>query len=260
MKNRKEKTKKQIYTKFFIMVLVGSVGGFLIGVGGAFLTDMYEGDLFGGLMQVLRIVVPALYILSMVLVYGYSFMNFTKAKKLAIHWDGWNEEVIDEADKKLTRAMEPCNIMMVCNFFLYTAMVYVSGIHVKDMEKTAFEEGLPYFVAGIVLFFFNTIVLTIFQKISIDLAKKMNPEKKGNIFDTEFNKDWLASCDEAEKKMIYEASYSAYRATSTACMVMWLVTLVEMLLFDTGMLASACVFVLWLTLVLSYTIACRKLR
>ena len=114
-------------------------------------------------------------------------------------------------------------------------------------------------IAGLVLFFLNIILLAVFQKLSVDLVKKINPEKRGNIFDTEFNKNWLASCDEAEKKMIYEASYMAYRAASTACLVLWLLTLMAMLLFDTGILASACVFVIWLTLILAYTIACHKL-
>ena len=127
MKNKKERTKKQIYTRFIIMVVVGSVVGFLAGFGGAFLTDYFEGDWLGGLIQISQIAVPIVYVLLMLLVYNYSLFNFHKAKQLALDWDGWNEEVIDEAEKKLTRTIEACNIMQVCNFFLYSASCKRNG-------------------------------------------------------------------------------------------------------------------------------------
>ena len=59
--------------------------------------------------------------------------------------------------------------------------------------------------------------------------------------------------------MIFEAAYKAYQAAQYACVVMWLLTLIGMLLFDIGIIPSICVFVIWLTMVVSYSIACHKL-
>lgn len=261
MKNKKEKTNKQIYTKFVIMVTAGCLLGFIAGFGGAFISDMYGGDIVGGLNQIFKVVVPVVYVVLMVLSYVYSFFNYHKAKKMVTNWDGIDEDVLDKADETLGLALAPNNIMMVCNFFLYSAMTYISGVTIPGVEENSgIKAGLPMLAVAIALFVFNMIIITIIQKLTVDLTKRINPEKKGNIFDKEFNKDWLASCDEAQKQMIFEASYKAYQATQYACLVMWMLTLIGMLLFDIGILPSICVFIIWLTLVLSYTIACRKLE
>lgn len=259
MKNKKEKTNKQIYTKFVIMIIVGGLVGFIAGFGGAIISDMCGGDIVSGLNHIFKVVVPVVYLLLMVVTYSISFVNYGKAKKIVTEWDGIDEDVLDEADKKLSFALEPTNIMMVCNFFLYSAMTYISGVQIQGIEEETFKKGLPIMVTGIILFVINLVIITVIQKLTVELTKKINPEKKGNILDTDFQKDWLASCDEAQKQMIYEASYKAYQATGYACMVMCILTLVAMLLFDTGILPSICVFVIWLTMVLAYTIACHKL-
>lgn len=261
MKNKKEKTNKQIYTKFAIMVIAGCLVGFIAGFGGAFISDMYGGDIVGGLNQIFKVVIPVVYVALMIVSYGYSFFNYFKAKKMVTNWDGINEDVLDKADETLGLALAPNNIMMVCNFFLYSAMTYISGVTIPGIgEGGGVKEGLTSLTVAVVLFVFNMVIITIIQKITVDLTKRINPEKKGNIFDKEFNKEWLASCDEAQKKMIFGAGYKAYQATQYACMVMWIVTLIGILLFDIGILPSLCVFVIWLTLVLSYTIACHKLE
>lgn len=259
MKN-KEKTNKQIYTKFLIMITAGCLLGFLLGFGGAFISDMYGGDIVGGLHQIFQVVMPVLYVVFMIVAYSISFLNYSKAKKMINEWDGIHEDVLDEADRILGRAIEPSNIMMVCNFFFYSAITYISKVTVPDIQIDGFKKGFPIMVAGIVLFVVNLIVITIIQKLTVDLTKKINPEKRGNVLDSEFNKVWLGSCDEAEKQMIFEAGYKAYQATQYACMVMWIVTLTGILFFDIGILPSICVFVIWLTLVLSYIIACHKLE
>lgn len=258
MKNKK-KTNKQIYTTFVITIVLGVVVGIVAGFGGAIISDLYGGDIVGGLQQIFKVVVPVVYVVLMVLSYGYSFFNYNKAKKMIENWDGMDEEVLEEADDILGLATLPNNIMMVCNFFLYSAMVYLSGVTIPDFGKTNLKQGLPLLAVAVVVFLINMTIITVIQKLTVDLVKKNNPEKNGNIFDKDFNKDWLASCDEAEKQMIYEASYKAYQVTHSVCLALWLFTMIGMLLFDIGILPSLCVFVIWLALVLAYNISCYKL-
>ena len=39
----------------------------------------------------------------------------------------------------------------------------------------------------------------------------MAPEKKGNVFDVKFQKDWYESCDELEKLQIGNACYKTFK-------------------------------------------------
>ena len=50
------------------------------------------------------------------------------------------------------------------------------------------------------------------SRFIVELEKKLNPEKKGDVIETNFSKKWEDSCDEAQKMIIYEAGYRAYRA------------------------------------------------
>lgn len=259
MKNKK-KTNKEIYTKFIIMIVLGCVIGFVAGFGGAFISDIYGGDIIGGLQQIFKVAIPVVYVVLMVLSYGYSFYNYNKAKKMVENWDGINEDILENADQILGKAVLPNNIMMVCNFFLYSAMVYLSSVTIPNIGSEGVKEGLPVLAIAVGVFLVNMVLIIIIQKITVDLTKKINPEKNGNILDKDFNKEWLASCDEAQKQMIYEASYKAYQATNMACLIMWLFSVMGILLFDIGILPSICVFVVWLTLVASYSIACCKLE
>lgn len=251
MKNKKEKTEKQIYIKFAILLIAGFAVGVGIGIGGLFLVENFSGDISQGIMQVMKVCVPVLFVGLNVIVYTFSFANYFKAKKMLVEWDGIDEDVLEEAEKKVGIAISPSNVMMACNFFLYSAMMYIS-----EFNKPNFVQRVPLAVFGIIFFAITIILMSTLQKLGVDMIKKMNPEKRGNVFDTEFNKEWLASCDELQKKQIGEASYKAYKATNRVCMVMTILTLMVMMFFDTGIFPSFCVFVIWVTLIGTYSWAC----
>lgn len=260
MKNKKVKTDKQINIRFVIMVVGGMLLGAAIGYGGAILSDMYGGDIVTGLNHVFRVCAPLLYVISMTVAYTITFVNYQKARKMISEWNGEDEEVLDEVDKRIALALEPMSIFTVCNFFLYSAMVYISEVKILGIDMETYKAGIPVMVAGVVVFLLNMAAITIIQKKLLEMTKQINPEKRGNILDTEFNKVWLESCDEAQKQAVFEAGFRAYQAGGTACMVLWIITLMAMLLFDTGIFPSICVFVLSLTLVVSYTVACHKIE
>ena len=258
MKNKK-KTNKQIYTTFVLMIVIGCVVGVVFGFGGAFLSDMYGGDIIGGLHQIFKVTIPIVYILMMVVCYGYSVFHYYKAKKLVENWDGMDEEMLDRAEDILGLSMISNNIMQVSNFFFFSAMTYISEIAIPNIEHIA-KNRITMMAVVVGIFILNMVIITVIQKLTIDLTKKINPEKNGNIFDKDFTKDWLASCDEAQKLMIYEAGYKAFQATQMTCIVMWILALIGMLLFDIGIMPSVCVFVIWLTMTISYSIACRNIE
>ena len=53
-----------------------------------------------------------------------------------------------------------------------------------------------------------------------EMAKEEMNEAKANL-ETNFSRKWEESCDEAQKMIIYEAGYRAYRAGAKACTFVW---------------------------------------
>ena len=53
--------------------------------------------------------------------------------------------------------------------------------------------------------------LTVLQAVVIRATKRIYPEKRGNVFDTKFQRDWYQSCDEAEQYRIGQYSYTTFR-------------------------------------------------
>ena len=87
----------------------------------------------------------------------------------------------------------------------------------------------------------------------MDLTKKMNPEKRGSVYDMKFQERWWESCDEAERRQIGQASYKAYVTVSRFCPYCWGVLLLGNMVFHYGILPGAVVLVIWAVLSVSYT-------
>ena len=64
---------------------------------------------------------------------------------------------------------------------------------------------------GVLFVMIQVVWYTVLQARIIQAVKRVAPEKRGNVFDTRFQKDWYQSCDEAERQQIGNASYASFR-------------------------------------------------
>ena len=254
-KEKKQKTDKQIATKFVIILIVA----FAIGMATSFvsnsLADKIDKDIISELKEIMRIAMPIIFIGSNIVVHIFCFAKYTKAKKLADNWDGWDEDVIDEAETVLGTALIPENILLVCNFFMFGATLYFA-----DFTAEGEIGNLAVTVVGMITFVIGLFFATLLQKLVVDAEKKINPEKRGNVLDTEFTKEWISSCDEAQKKIIHEAGFKAYQAANAVCTVMSVISMMGLMTFGTGLFPLVCVSIIWITLVVSYSVASAKLE
>lgn len=254
-KEKKQKTDKQIAIKFVVILIVACVIGFAGGIGSVILADKLDGDIFGKLKEIMKIAMPLIFIGSNIVVHIFCFIKYAKGKKLAENWDGWNEDIIDEAETALGTALIPENILLVCNFFMYGATLYFADFTVEGGLG-----NLTVTVIGMITFVIGLFFATFLQKLVVDAEKKINPEKRGNVLDMEFTKEWIASCDEAQKKLIHEAGFKAYQTANAVCMVMSVISIMGLMTFGTGLFPLVCVSIIWLTLVVSYSVTCAKLE
>ncbi|MBQ8627246.1 MAG: DUF3169 family protein [Agathobacter sp.] len=253
MKKENAVTKRKTLIKFIILMILSMVVGYV----SAFAFDMIISagaehmELIEKAIQIVAIAVPITYVILDVLVLGLSYANYFKAKKMVAKWDGEDEDIIEKIESKLGIAITMNNILLVFHFFFFSATVEI-----------AFGEEfhLPLAVFAIAMLLIGLIAMIVLTVLVVNLEKQLNPEKRGDALDTKFNKEWLASCDEAQQKMIHEAGYKAFKAGQHACMCIWIVTLLGQLFFDTGIFPVICVFIIYATLVISYSVASIKLE
>ena len=163
------------------------------------------------------------------------------AKKCLAAWDGEDEAVSEDIERKLSVCIWISNMAAVLGFFLAAGLF-------AGMEQGMFKQaGMGTFHAflGLGGFLVNLFVSIVFQQKLVDMAKKLNPEKHGSVYDPKFQKKWLDSCDEAERAVIGQCALKAYRATSTACMALWMVFVLGGMYFDWGFLPAMAVCTVW---------------
>ncbi len=249
---------RKIYLRFILLLLLSVIGGFLLGRGTRILQDLAGTDIAVVLDRIrlaMTYILPVLYLLLHLTVAIVSFTIYRKAKKRAAFWDGEDDEYIESVEAMLDIPMVMGNVMLILNCLLYTVLIYQTGYtDISQMHQSVLAlSGTVLLLAG---FAYEIFV----QKLVVDLLKQLNPEKRGNVFELDFMKTWVASCDEAQKLNQYEATYHSFRATNIACMLLWLMCFIAMNTVHTGIFPSICVSVLWLVLVLSYSIAVWRLE
>ena len=83
---------------------------------------------------------------------------------------------------------------------------------------------------------------------------------KGDPSSTKFQEQWLESCDEAEKEVIYQSAYKAYVTINRTIPLILIVVMVANLYFDTGMMAVVVLAVVWMLAQFTYTGNCVKMK
>ena len=173
---------------------------------------------------------------------------YKKAYKEYKAWDEEDEEQYKSIDGKLSMMLFISSIVMILS---YVFMVIGFGrlFSIDKSQKMLFWISFAFLIGGFILV---TVVLTIAQQKAVNLGKAMNPEKRGSVFDTKFQKQWIESCDEAEKMMIHEAAFAAYKATNVAIMVLWFMCLAATIVFDIGILPVFIIGVIWMVQTVAY--------
>ena len=226
----------------FVAAIFGGVLGFAAGwLGHDNLSEVIAAVVADGLIAAAPWALLGTWVVSMVLI----LWLYRGAKVLYTGWDGEDDDVMDRADQKLNWALLLTAAQLVLDMFFFAV---AQSAH----NMTALWS---------VLFFLVSIFLLVFaqQKI-VDLTRKMNPEKKGSVYDTKFKKKWFESCDEAEQKQIGQAAYKAFNVVSTACPILWGILLLLSYAFNFSLLMPTfIVCFIWLLQQVSYCLECIRL-
>ena len=235
--SRKEKSdNKKALPKFLGIVLIsGLIGGIVGFASGFFGGTLMPDQLVTKFYQILDTITPY----SIWLITGVCFILelrfYLQAKSICQSWDGEDEESIEKAEEKLSWALLFTSVNLIINYFFLGADK-ILNLNVNEWYYSMFT--IIAFVLGLV------IVIVMQQKI-VDLTKKINPEKKGSVYDMKFAKKWMESCDENEQRQIGQASYKAYQTVVYMSVFIMLILYITASFFDFGILPFLIVTIIW---------------
>ena len=246
MKTRSEN--RQALPKFLLVILLCGLGG---GVLGFCAVVMNIGNLSESVRTILNIALTAAapwgIPVSSILFLGIGWVLYRQACGLYQSWNGEDEDSIDAAEQKLSWSLLMSSLAMLADlFFLSVLVIYGMG-------------GATPFILSLGCFLLSMGILVVLQQKVIDLTKRINPEKRGSIYDFKFQKKWMESCDESEQRQIGQASYKAYQTGVLASMWLWVALLILHYAFDTGLLPIVAVMLVLGIMQITYTLECIRL-
>lgn len=240
---------KKAVPKLLIIMLTCAILGFLVGIGAVFLSNLDLESLFESLDAFWFTAAPWCLPVFAVILLCPATILYLKMKSAFSRWDGENEPAIEQIEAKLSIALMLDGSFMIFLFFGMAIILATIDGHSAGTAAVCLIE--------MILSLAWTILLQ--QKI-VDQEKRINPEKKGSVYDTKFNKKWMDSCDEREQLLIFKSAYQAYKNTSYFCMGLSLLLMLGSMPFGYGPLPAGAVLLVWLVEMLSYCITAVKLE
>ena len=181
------------------------------------------------------------------LIIGSVFL--VKARSVIEQNNNLNEDEFEKTHKTLSLALYVPSVLMPWLFVCFGfSVTYNFGIE------------SPYILMDLIIFILELAWITILQYQIVEQTKTILPEKRGNVLDSKFQKEWYSSCDEAEKQIIGEACYISYKTMNMVYPILFAIMIFVCSLYDLSPFIFLMVGVLWLIQILSYLIPSYRLE
>lgn len=253
------KTKKMnSYIKLAIILLLSAVAGGVIGFLGGMIMDK-GGEHIGSafhlvIIQFQRMMLPIMVLLTVVSVV-FGEMNLQKQKALCKKILETEDEECDrweyEEEKSSAWGVTVNTLSMVL-----CVLVLSGGYSARYLESGHNRSFLIVCLVFLACYAYDGF----WQVRYIKVIQSAYPEKQGDPASPKFQQQWLESCDEAEKEIIYQSAYKSYIRVGQWIPALLLVTMLGQLFLNTGVLAIIVVAVIWLVVTVTYVRSCVKLR
>lgn len=255
MKN-KDNLKTTSLSKLTLKMAAGAIVGAILGASAAVLLSINNGNSFNQAAQKLisgiqNMIFPGLLLIT-VLSIILQEIYYSRLKNICNSLADADDEEFDELDYKeeKTGAM-----LMTSNLLSYIGGIVLLAFG-YSMDYLHHSIALGTCLIFLICVFYDGIM----QARYIKLLQKTHPEKKGDVSSMKFQQQWLESCDEAEKEVIYQSAYKAFSFTSKCLSFLLLLTMLSHLFFHTGVLAILVVGITQIILSLTYNRSCVKLK
>lgn len=249
--NEIKKEDKKAFKGFIIFVIIALIAGVFTGFISGNLKEILGENIPILLISILEKITPfASLLLSLLIIiiskiiYGNARKEYDLSKKV-----NDNEDIIDRIEGNLSILLLITSINTIIGFFFFGIVSML--LPFDDINGSISVIKVLCSFIGFILCLISSILI---QKNIINLEKEINPLLKGSIYDTNFSKKWVESCDEAIKLGIFKNAYKAYRCVSTTCIILWVFCVIGNDLWNFGVMPMVMVTIIWLVQTISYSI------
>lgn len=179
-----------------------------------------------------------------------------RMKNLSAFLEDAEEEEADLLEYKIEKAG---SVGIIGSQIAIVAGIILVALWYSDFSRNPGNKE-SVVLAGAVLLIAGCFYQGFWQVRYVRRIQGIEPTKKGDPTSIKFQKQWLESCDEAEKTLIYQSSYRTYCFMSVLMPFLIVVTMLGHLLYDTGLLAIFVVGFLWIAMVSAYCYFCTVSR
>ncbi len=251
-----EKKTMNTYLKFGLKILAFAFAGGLLGLGSVYFGIYSLGGLVEAAANVVReylLPVQALFFILAVLI-GEPVLY--KYRALGRQLEDAEDEQSDRIEYEMERVSSVGMTSSIAGMVL--AMILLSTGYSMEYIESLSTSGNRILLAVFVVFILNCIYNGFWQVRYVKSVQKIYPKQKADIASVKFQEQWLESCDEAEREMIYQASYRTYLCIHKLVSVLAVIAMLSHLFWNTGIMAVVMVGIVWITMTAAYCRACVK--
>lgn len=248
---------KKYGKKFAFIMAAALLVGVVFGIASVCLMEMDQSYLDHLSLLVIPIIADVVMWVAMVIGFPLAAAQFSKAKALSALAGPEDDAAEEQIERGLNVNLTITTILQILVFTCFGMAASVSGSlrHGLSLSK---ELYLVITVSALCALLLCLVLTLVFQRQTVNFIKERNPEKQGSIFQTDFNKTWLKSCDEAEKAQAYESAFKAYRVGIYTSLVVWVITIFAAMIGWTNWFSVLIVGIIWGALQISYCFFCLK--
>lgn len=213
---------KKTIIKIALLMLVGAVVGMGVTLG---LIALEEGLVFGldAIVNFFNSYNVFMYPLLLIGLFIPSYILYKQGLKVLKACEHADEEALDDLSKKSNQkfnlSLTINGVFMVLNFMLM---------------GTTFNGENKYVFLTLAVFMLNAILSSVIEILVIRSIQKYDNRIEGDPTSFKFHKDFLNSCDEAEKLTIYRSGYKAFQLIKNVTFVFMLISILMNMVFKTG--------------------------
>ena len=251
------KTKRMnTYLKFTLIILLCMAIGAAAGSLSVFAEDPAN-SLAAGVSAILSAIAAhfqwiLLIILAAAILNGE--ISLAKIKNLGNRMKTADDDVCDALDYAMEKTSAFANgihtTLMALSFLLLTLVCSAD-----NSAAVSSETGILW---GVIVFLLFVIYCGFWSVRFIKLQQKIDPDKQGDPASRRFTEQWVESCDEAEKELIYQSSYKCFLLLSKSLPLLIAAAMLMHLCWDTGITAVFFICLIWLMLNFTYLRSCVK--